>query len=790
MFSPIKPSGPRNAKIAICGEAPGRTEVERGEFFVGASGQILWQQAGGAGITRANCYVTNVDKERPPDNNFQLRNYTRLGEPTERLRRLHSEVCEELASVGANITVLVGAEALLAVTGKTGINHWRGSILDTPIGKCIPVLHPAGFLRDWSGYAPSVFDWARIAREQHSRECNLPNPTLITSPSWSQVEFAFQQIRNNPFVAFDIETVNMEIDCIGFAPTPDYAICIPLMYMNGIPYWNESEETALWHYIAEALWDRNLGKIAQNVNYDSTYLDRHGCILRNLVMDTMNAHHCCYPETPKSLEFLTSIYTRYNYYKDLSLSDRWRYNALDAVVTRVCFDEINDELKDLGTYDFHYGLINEVVPRYKESADFGIRVDVEMKNKITEELEAVIVEEQKKLNDLVGHEVNYNSPKQVTELLYRELALDPVLKRDTGRPTADDDALNSLIHKYQKKPKVVGILKALQELRYSGKELSTYARMSIDPDNRVRTTYYVAGTETGRLASQKAITSTGANLQNITKGPIREGCGYGIRSFFVPDRDDDVFLEGDLSGADAMVVAWVSGDPGLMSLFRTGKDIHTVNAGLFFNVDYGPGLKDQPGAVTKAMRQKAKTCGHAANYGIGRNTLARNLECSASEADALLRRYHSLYPYIELWHRDIQEKLRIDRTLTTPLGRKRQFFGRWGDPLFKEAYAYVPQSTVADVIHFGFLRLHRAIEEQGLRYEGVRCALNIHDAITVNTPRSLVPTVLPLMKQCMEVPIPFEKHGDLIIPVEFSMGENWYALKKVTLEEVLPTKAG
>jgi len=433
-------------------------------------------------------------------------------------------------------------------------------------------------------------------------------------------------------------------------------------------------------------------------------------------------------------------------------------------------------MKDLGVYNFYYDLVNRIVLPYKEVADTGINIDLEEKARITVLLEEELEKINSSLTEKCGIKFNPRSPKQLTTVLYEDLKLPMQRSRDTGKPTGDKDAIKKILKMSAGQPKLsrwVPFLETLLEFSSVAKLLSTYARAEVDPDGRIRTTYSVSGAETGRLASHKAITETGANLQNIPKGDVRKGCGFGIRSFFVPDNRDSVFIEGDLSGADARVVAWESRDPSLISIFNDpNRDIHIENAAMF----YGVSIKD----ITKddKRRQIAKRCGHAANYGSGPRVLATDVGIAEAEAKRLLAVYHAAYPGVRQWQAGIQNQLRANRTLVTPLGRKRIFFGRWGDELFKEAYAYVPQSTVADVIHLGFLALYHRLQSEGLDKVGVRVALNIHDAIVCNTPNSLSDRVHEIMLECMSVPLKFS-HGAYVIPVDFSLGPNWYEMKKV-----------
>jgi uracil-DNA glycosylase family 4 len=832
----INPQGSKNAKIVLVGEAPGEDEERYQKLLVGPASQLLRQQASTAGVSLDFCYATNVAKERPPGNNFQARYYTGTNLPSTELLGLYDSLRTELSELKPNVIVAVGEEALKALTGREGIYDWRGSILETELGKVIPIISPGHCLRAAGAdndsilegktkgkhtfgdlNARAIFDWAKIGRESRFPEANLPSPNHITHPTFHDAMDYLRSIKKGDAVAQDIEVINYEIDCIGVSSNPLHAICIPFFYVNtglgrpGEDYWTLEQEAAIWRELYRINSDPDITNIFQNANFDLHFLQYHGINLHHLGMDTMNAGHVCYPECPKSLDFLVSVYTRRPYHKDQIRSNRWLYNCHDASSTREIYDALNKELHDLGLYDFYYSLINEVVLPYKECADIGLNVDLEMKAKITRELEEAVAKVNQEAQEVIGHEINLASSTQVKALLYEEMGLavqkkKPAKGEKEGKITSDDAAIKKLQKLYSKDSHVMTVLDLLDRHRDYSKELGTYARINLDPDNRCRTTYFVSGTETGRLSSQETVTGTGTNLQNPPKGELFKGCGYGIRSFFIPDHDGDIFLEGDLSGADARIVAWDAQDPGLISVFSSGRDVHITNASIFSGLSYDKIWKDyhraeelealgeplDPDAkAAKTWRKKAKTCGHAANYGIRKRTLAQNLGITEAEAEKLLNLYYAFYPRIQAWHLEIQAQLQATRTLVTPLGRKRVFFGRWGEDLFKEAYAYKPQSTVADIIHTGFLRLYRGIKEHGLDKRGVRIALNNHDALAVNTPRVVALEVFRLMKQTMQVELSFP-HGKETVPVDFKLGETMFGLRSFTEEELAswarPTK--
>src|SRR3989304_5592048 len=136
--------GPRDAKIALVGEAPGEQEEIDGRPFVGSAGHLLSSMLSSAGIPRDMCYLTNVMKIRPPHNDFgAFYHDTERTSPTQGLLDGQSSLAQELQSLSPNITVALGGEALRALTGRMGITKWRGSILATSVGKVIGTFHPA-----------------------------------------------------------------------------------------------------------------------------------------------------------------------------------------------------------------------------------------------------------------------------------------------------------------------------------------------------------------------------------------------------------------------------------------------------------------------------------------------------------------------------------------------------------------------------------------------------------------------------------------------------------------------
>lgn len=749
--------GPSNAKIVFVGEAPGKHEAESGRPFVGPAGQTFDNLLRSAGLIREEVYVTNVAKVRPPGNRFRAKYYVK-GKPTDELLHCYDQLKKEIETVNPNLIVPMGNEPLRALTGKDKITNWRGSILDSELGKVIPTFHPSAVNRNWGYYPLSLFDFYRIADQSKFPELDVPDPTINVARNITELEKFYTELTKlghaGNLLSFDIETFNRtEIDCIGFCASPDWAVVVPLCHSDGSPYWSLQDEMQVWRMIASMLADPKIPKVAQNANFDITVLERYGCPTKGLYMDTMCAHSVVYAELPKGLDTLTSIYTKFPYFKDQSKVARWHYNGMDAIATHVVANELCKELKDFGVESFYFDFIHLLVNAYREMGNRGLKVDMKTRAEVDKTLSERMKELKEEWAQVTGKELNLNSSKQLLNYYYGELGYHEYKNRSTGRPTLNDEAAQRLYRKYNDKS-----LPILLEYRKLSKCLSTYVRSIVDPDERMRTEYKVFGTETGRLSSSKCFTGHGTNLQNLYR-PDNDPSGGLIRAFYIPSTKGRVFIQADLSGADARVVGLVTGDPGLLDIFTDpNKDYHTISASLFFGIPVGQ--------VSKAQRQIAKAGNHASNYDVSFKTLALTLAIPENEAKAILATYHNTYPMVRQWHREVQYTLKTNnRVLTTPMGRKRTFFGRWGDSLFKEAYAFIPQSTVGDVIHKGLLNLRRKLPSS------CEVVQNVHDSLVIECPRSIVKDIGHMAKECMEFPITY-KDRELIIPVDLEVGDN------------------
>lgn len=776
--------GPTNAKIFLVGEAPGSNEELEGKPFVGGAGKLLNRLLMEAGMIRGECRIGNVMRVRPAGNNFGHFYYDKSRKiPKQELLDGIVYIKEEIRKCNPNVVVALGNEPLRALTGEMGITNWRGSILfSKELGcKIIPTIHPANLLRAWNNVPLVMFDMKRIRDESQSPDWSLRERDFPLRLSFEQVMKELIRMRTVKRISFDVETnYDGHITAIALADSPWYALSIPITNSSGAPYWIEEEEAEIWKAIKVVMENPDIETIAQNAQFDIIMfrINPYHINIKNLWMDTMCAHHTVYPEMAasesqltgkhiigggKSLGLLCSIYTRQPYYKHWGKSGNdeiyWKYNCMDAAVTFEIAERLEREMKEFGVLDFYYKFVHPLIPILLETQMDGVKINHTIRQEAYDSYlrETEVLEE--KLNGAIGRIVNVQSPKQLAELLYKDLGFPTKYKRGTAKVTTDELAIAELAAKYSSP-----VFDLILKIRQNRKLLGTYLSDKGGEDGRIRCSYVIGGTETGRLSSRKSVFGTGMNLQNIPPGVCRR--------MFIPDNEDTVFIESDLSQAEARIVAYEAEEGRMIEVFESGGDIHQLTA------DSLPaGFKPTGSAyenIPNPVRLFAKKHVHAFNYGEGVMMFAKRARIQKSLATAIRNGYLDKFFNIKAWQLRIQSELNRSRTMTTAMGRRRTFFGMWGDALFRSAYAFKPQATVADLLNLALIRFMGSVPK-GKQWKN---RLQVHDSFVTQCSRSEVEECIEMIRKAFDITIRINGR-DVRIPVEFKVGNNWDEMKEV-----------
>lgn len=533
----VPDDGPKGAKILLVGESPGETEERERKPFVGESGSLLVNCLSRAGVNRDEIRLANLCHYRPYGNKFELL----LG--SRELESGKTELAEYIRNYRPVVIGALGRYPTEYLTSKSGITKYRGSILSCSLSGCedikvIPAYHPSYVLRSREKYPIFAFDIQRIVGDSEFREFRrTPRDYHITPEGLDLFEWA-EKLSNSERLYCDIESVKEStyILCVGFSPTPNVSVSISF------------EEPAGREAIIRIL-SSPARKYFHNGIFDITMLRENGVIVNNYAGDTMINAHALEPELPKGLDFLTSIYTREPYYKEEGRADipvdtkAWGkkadkgklyiYNCKDTAVTAEIHIAQEPELeadkyaKRIADFELE---LQEVALHISQH---GMLIDLERRELMKKALVRRWAKLQFVLNGLAGEPVNVRSPK-LKDLLYGKDKLGlPPRRKYGGGITTDEDAIvacitycknhiaslsrDSAIRDWKVKLEICNLVLAIRGIR---QQLSNYILAKISSDNRLRSTYKVAGPETGRWAAEGYVDGTGLNAQTFPRESV------------------------------------------------------------------------------------------------------------------------------------------------------------------------------------------------------------------------------------------------------------------------------
>jgi uracil-DNA glycosylase family 4 len=544
-------TGPSNAHIAIVGEAPGQQEEAEGIPFVGTAGNEFNGELRDAGLSRDQCFITNVCMDRPHDNEIKRwiavkKDFRDGSEVHYRGKLVKPHViaeCErlykELRALRPNVVVAAGGTPLWALTPYDKIGKWRGSILESdaiPGLKVIPLYHPAGILRMYDWRFITVQDYRRVRKEALSADMPIPDWTFTIDPSYQDVIDYLQGLiaRANagPLrLVTDVEIKRNEIICVGIATSKKEAFCIPFYHLNGLGLfrWSIEEHIEVVRLLQVLFRHKNLLLCNQNLSFDIQYFFWRFNCWPKCYHDTMIAHNVLFPGLKKSLDFQASMYCQYyRYWKDdgkfwdkpIDFPQLWRYNCMDCVYTFEIWEVQEEAIVKLNlAAQADFQMRRQFQPAMRMMLR-GVKVNKEKKRPLLHEVTLFCKEMNEQVTYLACRELTGEkggfSPYKLQKFFYKDLALPPVFNRKQGKSiiTCDDEALKKL----KKKEALLGPLIDRVNMIRSYKTAHDVCNKRLDPDGRWRTSYNMAGTVTYRWASSENPFNSGLNLMNLTIG--------------------------------------------------------------------------------------------------------------------------------------------------------------------------------------------------------------------------------------------------------------------------------
>jgi DNA polymerase I len=568
-------------------------------------------------------------------------------------------------------------------------------------------------------------------------------------------------------IAFDTETTGLdalEAEMVGFSLSWEahtaYYVALPA----------ERSEAQTWLELFRPHFERpDATWIGHNLKFDLQILANYGIKLVGTLRDTMLAHYLLEPDQRHGMDALAQNYLGYTpitidsligakgknqkSMRDVPAAEVAEYAAEDADVTWRLHEAFTPKLVEAGLESVLHDLESPLVPVLAGMERAGMAIDLEGLARYSVELGEDSARLEAEVRELAGVDFNLGSPKQLGEVLFDRLKLDPKAKKTkTGQYATGEEVLENF-------RKAHPIVDKLLEWRQVGKLKSTYVdalpELVSPRTGRIHTTFNQAVAATGRLSS------TNPNMQNI---PVRSERGQRVRDLFVAGGPDRVLLSADYSQIELRVIASMSGDAGMIDAFLSGEDIHAATASKVFGLPLSE--------VTREQRSQAKTVNFGIIYGVSAFGLSQQSTLSRSEAKEVIEQYFATYPGIKKYIDDQVAAARVNGYVETLLGRRRYL--RDIDSRNQAVRGHSErnainapiQGTAADIVKLAMIRIHDRLQREGLKSPMI---LQVHDELVFDAYSTEVESLRELVKFEMEAAF------TLSVPLvaETGVGRTW-----------------
>ncbi len=574
-----------------------------------------------------------------------------------------------------------------------------------------------------------------------------------------------QKLSTVSALAFDTETTSTDVmwaSLVGcsLAWETGTAYYVPTPLPDGT-----STETVV-DYLRPVLGDPSVKLIGQNLKYDEVVMARHGAELAGQVFDTMIAHYLITPEEAHNLDAIASTYLNYKpipisdligtgknqrSMRDVPLEQVGPYACEDADVTLQLASVLAEKLEADGLTEMAENMEFPLSSILAGMERTGIKLNQGILADISTQLKSKLDALEREIFEHTGELFNIASPKQLGQILFEKIGLKPLRKTSTGQASTNERVLSQLATEHPLPGLVL-------DWRHLAKLKNTYVDTLgglIHPETgRIHTSFNQTITATGRLSSSNP------NMQNI---PVRSGIGREIRKAFVAE-EGHVLLAADYVQIELRILAHMSKDPGFVTAFAEGADIHTATAALINKV--------KPEDVDRDMRRKAKEVNYGIPYGISVYELGQRLRVDYEEAKELMDQYHQTYPAVNQLNHQLIEHAKKKGYVETLLGRRRYIptinaaNQRERSAAERMAVNMPIQGTQADMIKLAMVRIDRRLKAEARKSKMI---LQVHDELVFEVPLNEREAMTQLIQEEMAAALPLD------VPVEVDVGEgpNW-----------------
>ncbi len=600
---------------------------------------------------------------------------------------------------------------------------------------------------------------------------NTPHEYLLVEGD-PAIKKLVTELKKHREICFDTETTGIdandaELVGLSFSVTPGKAWYVPCP--------PEQERTKeILAFFQPLFDDAKKVWIGQNTKYDLLVLKWYGVEFAGNLFDTMLAHYVIEPDGKRSMDVLSTKFLGYEpvpiedligkkgktqgNMRDVSLEKIKEYAGEDADITLQLKNVFTPLLKKKEVEKVFNEVESPLVKVLVNMEYEGIKIDTDFLGAYSLQLEKDAKTAEESVYKQAGVRFNLASPKQLGEVLFDKLKLDPSAKKTkTGQYQTGEDVLLKLAAKGN--PIVDDILAFRELTKLKSTYVDALPQLINRKTGRVHTTYGQAVAVTGRLASNNP------NLQNI---PVRTDRGREIRKAFIPRDNKHTLLSADYSQIELRIVASISCDGNMCEAFKMGTDIHTATAARVYNVSEKE--------VTKEMRYKAKSVNFGIIYGQGAFGLADNLGISRTEAKEIIDNYKKQFTGIQKYMDDTINFAREHGYVQTLMGRK-----RWLRDInsanftvrgFAERNAINSpiQGTAADMIKLAMQKVYAAMKKEKMKSNMI---LQVHDELVFDARKDEVKELRPLILENMQTAMILPNGVPVI--AECGEGENWLA---------------
>ncbi len=597
---------------------------------------------------------------------------------------------------------------------------------------------------------------------------NTPhNYELVESDG--ELQLLLNALRGAEEISFDTETTSIDANAaelvgISFSIAPGSGWYVP------VPAGLEAAKRVLQPFLS-IYGDATKKWVGHNIKYDMLVLKWHGVVVRGQLFDTLLAHYVIEPEGRRNMDWLSAKYLGYEpvhieeligkkgknqgTMRDVELQKAKEYAVEDADVTLQFKNIFAPQLDSYKVRAVFEEVETPLIPVLVEVEAEGVRIDMDFLNDYSRVLEEEARLHEEAVYEGAGVRFNLGSPKQLGEVLFEKLGLDPKAKKTkTGQYATGEDVLSKLAKEH---PLADHILAYREYTKLKSTYVDALPSLINKRSGRVHTTFAQAVAVTGRLSSNNP------NLQNI---PIRTARGREIRKAFIPRDENHVLVSADYSQIELRIVAAMSTDAAMCEAFLQGKDVHTATAAKVYNV-----AED---AVTKEMRYKAKSVNFGIIYGQSSFGLSESLRISRAEAKEIIDNYKREFSGITRYIDDTINFCREHGFVQTLMGRKR-WLRDINSANFtvrglaeRNAINSPIQGTAADMIKLAMIKVHAAFKKHDFKSKMV---LQVHDELVFDVLKEEADAVQPVILECMQSAM--ELPNGIPVLAEVGVGSNW-----------------